>query len=404
MRITSLETLRPALQPNLVFVLLHADDGTVGLGEAFFGAQAVEAYLHETAAKILFDLDDVTPVGAALALRPYNGFASGGVEQRGNGAVDLAIWDAIGQRSGLSVSRLLGGATRTTLETYNTCAGADYVRTSTQQNSANWGIEHSASQWEDLDAFLTRPEQLARELRAEGITGMKIWPFDRAAERTAGTSISSTEMDAALGIVAAARAGGGPDMRIMIELHGLWLLPTATEILRQLSEFDPFWVEDPIRSDAVDAYAQLRRRTEVPIAAGETAVGRRGFAPLLRAGVLDYATVDVQWTGGLVEARQVASLADAHGVPIAPHDCTGPATLAAAIHLTASSPNGVVQETVRAFLRTWYRDLVTGLPEVVDGMVTVPDDPGHGVKLRPEVLAASIDDADTTVLRRVSRP
>ena len=212
--------------------------------------------------------------------------------------------------------------------------------------------------------FLTRPAELAQDLLAEGITGMKVWPFDRAAERTNGTAISVAEMDAALGIVGAIRDAVGDRMDVMIELHGLWQVPAAVSIMREVAQFRPFWVEDPIRPDAVNAYADLRRRVDVPIAAGETATGRRGFLPLLEAGVLDYATVDVQWSGGITEARKVASLADAFGVPIAPHDCTGPATLAACAHLAASQPNGLIQETVRAFLRTWYHELVEGLPEI----------------------------------------
>ena len=121
----------------------------------------------------------------------------------------------------------------------------------------------------------------------------------------------------------------------------------------------------------------------MPIATGETVVGRRGFMPLLAADAIDVVTVDVQWTGGLTEARKVASLADAYGIPVAPHDCTGPATLAACVHLAMSAPNGLIQETVRAFLRTWYADLVIGFPDIVDGTIAPPTRPGHGVSLRP---------------------
>lgn len=397
MRIVEVETIRAAIQPNILFVLLKTDDGAEGLGEAFFAAQAVEAYIHETVAPVLLKLPDVTPEAAAIALRPYLGYASSGIETRGNGAVDLALWDLLGKRAGLSLARLLGGPVRPVLETYNTCAGADYVRTSTRQSSDNWGVGHDASKWEDLDAFLNRPAELARELRDEGITGMKVWPFDRAAERTNGTEISNAELSAALNVLSEIRGAVGTDMRLMVELHGLWQLPAATRILRALEEFDPFWVEDPIRPDHVDALIELRRRTRVPIATGETTTGRRGFLPLLQGGVIDYATVDLQWSGGLVEARKVASLADAYGVPIAPHDCTGPATLAACIHLAASQPNGVIQETVRAFLRTWYAELVEGLPEVVGGTVEVPETPGHGVSLRQSFLDSE------AAIRRVSR-
>lgn len=389
MKIASVETLRPAIQPNLLFVLVTTDDGTTGLGEAFFGARTVEAYIHETAAPILLEIDNPAPEKVAWALRSYLGYQGAGAETRGNAAVELALWDLLGKSTGHTLAELLGGPIRDTLRIYNTCAGADYVRTSTQQASDNWGLRDTTGeegQWEDLQAFLTRPADLARSLLREGITAMKVWPFDRAAERTRGTEISNDELDRGLQVIADIRAAVGNQMEVMVELHGLWQRRPATRIIRELAALDPFWVEDPIRPDAIDALTQLRRDVDVPIATGETAVGRRGFAPLLAAGVIDYATVDVQWTGGLVEARKVAALADSYAVPVAPHDCTGPATLAACAHFTASQPNGLIQETVRAFLRTWYDELVDGLPQIDGSTLTLSSRPGHGVTIRPEIL------------------
>lgn len=398
MKIVSMETLRPAIQPNLLFVLLGTDEGLVGLGEAFFGARTVESYLHETVAPILLGMDAPSPEGVSVALRSYLGYQGAGAETRGNAAVELALWDLLGKSTARSLAELLGGPVRSELRTYNTCAGPDYVRTTSQQSSANWGLKDTeAGQWEDLQAFLTRPADLARELLGEGITAMKVWPFDRAAERTNGTAISNAELDAGLEVVAEIRGATGDQMDVMVELHGLWLRPPATRIIRALEPYSPFWVEDPIRPDAVEGLTQLRRDVRVPIATGETAVGRRAFAPLLAAGVVDYVTVDVQWTGGIGEARKVAALADAYAVPIAPHDCTGPATLAACAALTASQPNGVIQETVRAFLRTWYGELVTGLPVVEGSVLRLAGRPGHGVELRPEVLVSP------DVARQVSR-
>jgi L-alanine-DL-glutamate epimerase-like enolase superfamily enzyme len=111
-------------------------------------------------------------------------------------------------------------------------------------------------------------------------------------------------------------------------------------------------------------------------------VGRRGFLPLLERRAVDVVTADVQWTGGLTEARKIASLAETFGVPLAPHDCTGPVSFAACVHLVSSQPNGLIQETVRAFLRTWYRELVEGLPETREGHVSPTGEPGLGVRLR----------------------
>jgi galactonate dehydratase len=383
-RIVALETLRPAVQPNLLLVRLHAADGLAGLGEAFFGAGAVEAYLHDAVAPVLSGAADPSPERVAGLLAPYVGYQGGGVETRGNGAVDLALWDLLGQRAGLPVVALLGGAVRDRVKVYNTCAGPGYVRASSRQVSENWGLADPGGpgRLEDLEAFLHRPGELAKELWAEGLRGMKVWPFDQAAERSGGTAIAQADLEQGLAVIEAIREAAGPGMDLMVELHGLWSRPAATRILQALTPYRPAWVEDPLRPDAVEALGRLAADVQVPIATGETCVGRRGFLPLLERGAVDVVTVDVGWTGGLTEARKVATLADAFGVPVAPHDCTGPVALAACVHLVLSQANGLVQETVRAFLRTWYPELVTGLPVVRDGQVAAPTEPGLGVRLR----------------------
>ncbi|MGA8117724.1 MAG: mandelate racemase/muconate lactonizing enzyme family protein [Actinocatenispora sp.] len=380
MRITALETVRPTVQPNLVFVLLHTDEGVSGLGEAFFAAGAVEAYLHDEVAPALLGTADPRPEPVARLLSPYVGFQGGGVETRAVGAVDLAVWDLLGKQSGLPVVDLLGGAVRDRVRIYNTCAGSGYVRGTSRQESANWGVG-SADRYEDLDAFLHRPGELARELRDEGIGAMKVWPFDTGAERTGGTDIRPDDLARGTAVLAAIRDTVGDDLDVMVELHGLWNRRAATTICDAVAPYRPYWVEDPLRPDAVDALAALARDIDVPVATGETCVGRRGFAGLLSRGAVDVVTVDVQWTGGLTEARKVASLADTYATPVAPHDCTGPVSLAACLHLVSASPNGLLQETVRAFLRTWYAEVVTGLPSVVDGHIAPTGAAGHGVAL-----------------------
>ena len=387
MRIVELETLRPAIQPNLCLVRLHSDAGPCGLGEAFYGAPAVETYLHEVAAPLLLGATDVAPEAVGRLLAPYVGYQGGGVEQRGNGAIDIALWDLLGQQAGLPIVRLLGGASRSEVRIYNTCAGPEYVSSTNRQNSTNWGLPADVrpGQYEDLQGFLTRPGQLARELADEGITGMKIWPFDRAAERTGGLDLSANELAAGVGIVEAIRAEVGWDMDVMIELHGLWNRRSATRIADALTALRPYWIEDPLRPDAVDALAALRSDIDLPIATGETCFGRRGLLPLLQRGAIDFVTVDVGWTGGLTEAKKVADLADTFSVAVAPHDCTGPVSLALASHLVCAQPNGVVQETTRSWLRTWYTAVAEGLPDIAGGHLRLSDRPGHGVTLRSDM-------------------
>ena len=386
MRIVTVDTIRPSIQPNVCFVQLHSAEGKVGLGESFYAASSVETYIHDELAPALLEMENPTPQRVAQAFAPYVGYQGGGVEVRANGAVDIALWDLLGQTTQQSLAELLGGPVRDSIRIYNTCAGAQYVTSTNRQTSSNWGI--GAGKYEDLDAFLHRPAELARELWDEGITAMKIWPFDQAAEESKGMNIDREGLTQGIRIVEAIRAEVGTQMDIMIELHALWSRLGATKIACALTDLSPYWIEDPLRPDAVDGYAALRQDITVPIAVGETCVGRRGFKPLLEAGSADVLTIDTGWTGGITEAVKVASLADAYSVGIAPHDCTGPVSLAVAVHLVCSQPNGLIQETARSFLRTWYQDVAVGVPAPMLDTVRVPTTPGHGVRLREDLVSS----------------
>ncbi len=395
MRIVAIETIRPAIQANILFVLLTDEDGNTGLGECFFGPEVVETYLHTAAAEVIFAAEDATPERMSTALRPYVGFQGAGAEMRGNAAVDLALWDLIGKRAGLPLAKLFGGPTRDRLPIYNTCAGPGYISQTARQLSENWGLGRTAD-LDDLNAFLTRPAALGRELLDEGIRGMKVWPFDRAAEASGGNSISRRELREAVGVIAAIRDELGDEMEIMVELHGLWNLPSAVTICKELAPYRPYWIEDPIRPDGVWQLEALKQEVGLPIATGETLGTRRAFLSLLERKAVDIVTMDVQWLGGPTEGRKVASLADTYGIPVAPHDCTGPTAFAFAVHMSFASPNALIQETVRAFLRTWYQELVVGLPTIEGGEVLAPTAPGHGVTLRDDV------EDHTAVVRRRS--
>ena len=95
--------------------------------------------------------------------------------------------------------------------------------------------------------------------------------------------------------------------------------------------------------------------------------------------------LDLSWCGGISEAKKIASMAESFQLPVAPHDCTGPVVLVASTHLSLNATNALVQESVRAFYTGWYRELVTTVPEMVDGHVLASGTPGLGLELLPEV-------------------
>jgi L-alanine-DL-glutamate epimerase-like enolase superfamily enzyme len=389
MKITKLETVRLTSLPNLLYVRVHTDEGIVGLGETFFGAAAVESYLHESAAGRLLGADPLQIDKTAKALKPYVGATSSGAEVRGNSAVDIALWDILGKLTGQPIYQLLGGASRDDVPIYNTCAGSSYMRAPTGQSVANWGLPevNAKRPFEDLDGFLHRADELALELLESGVSTMKIWPFDPYAERWNGHHIERSEIEAGLSPVRKIRDAVGSRMEIMLELHGLWDLPAARRIITALDEFGPFWIEDPLKSTLVPtALETLASKTSSLLALSETLVGQASYLPLLQRGVLGVLLLDVSWCGGLGEAKKIASLAECYLVPVAPHDCTGPVALTASVHLSQHIPNAFIQETVRAYYYGWYEELVTELPPITAGRIRAPTGPGLGTELRPEVL------------------
>jgi galactonate dehydratase len=392
MKITGFETIRLGEFPNLLWLHIHTDEGLVGLGETFFGPRAVEAQIHETVAPLLLGKPalQIDRHGRTLQ-NQYLGFSGTGVEMRAASAVDIALWDLFGQAVGQPLYQCLGGLSHERVRIYNTCAGYRYVRAPLGQKTDNWGIDpaNAGGPYEDLDAFLHRADELAHSLLEQGITAMKIWPFDFAAEATEGRSISAADLDHALMPFRKIRDAVGKKMDIMAELHSLWTPPAAEQVLRALAPFQLFWAEDPIKMINADLLANLRARTSVPICASETVATRRAFREFLQADAVDVVMLDLSWCGGLGEAKKIATLAEAWGRPVAPHDCTGPVVLTASVHLSLNCPNTLVQETVRAFTTGWYRDVLTELPDIRDGFVYPMAGPGLGTRLQAERLSAA---------------
>ena len=131
---------------------LETDDGVTGIGETFFGARAVAARV-ETAAAYLLGKDPRTVQRHSRALEGFVGSAGTGTESRGRSAVDIALWDLLGRRTGLPLYQLLGGLTRESVPVYNTCAGPTYVRElpdSPDLPVSNWSSRRQAPGRSDL--------------------------------------------------------------------------------------------------------------------------------------------------------------------------------------------------------------------------------------------------------------
>jgi galactonate dehydratase len=387
--IDRLDTIRIDEHPNLLYVRLHTAGGLTGLGETMFGPRTVESYVHETVAPAILGMS-VEPLDELSdGLEGYVGFSSSGAETRGNSAVDMALWDLLARSRNVPLHRLLADDSRADVPVYNTCAGPDYMRRGPEVAPRNWGIPGGTApgRYEDLDAFLHRADELAVSLLDQGIQGMKIWPFDPAAEASNGQYISLADLSAALEPIRKVRRAVGREIDVMIELHGMWSVPMAQRIAAALEEFEPRWIEDPVRPHDFGALARVARSTSIPIAAGETLGGPATHRRMMDREAVAVDIVDVAWSGGITAARRIAAMAEVRGIEFALHDCTGPVGLAVATHLAVAIPGVAVQEIVRAYTSGWYSELVTDLPPIEHGRIRPLAGPGIGLDLRPDLLA-----------------
>jgi galactonate dehydratase len=384
--IEAIETVRWRAQPNLLWARVRTSEGIIGLGETYYLPGAVERVIHDLAAELFLG----EPAGAISHLWSAffsctNFFGFAGAEMRALSALDMALWDGLGQAVGVPVYQLLGGACRQKVPAYNTCVNA--------------GPHH------DWDRALEEPAELAAELRTLGYFGMKVWPWDRFAPQLqprgstgpagwsamgpVGSYLSLSDMATGLAVFEAARDRVGPGFELLLEGHGRWDINMAIRICRAVEPVGVLWAEDVCQPDSGEDLARLVRETRVPQAVSERLISRFAFREVLRQQAAHIVLVDLAWTGGVSEARRISDLAAAYHLPFAPHDCTGPVTALANLHLATAQPNCIGVEVVRGFVDGYYRDVLDKPFSVEGGELTAPALPGLGAALSTEFLSRS---------------
>jgi L-alanine-DL-glutamate epimerase-like enolase superfamily enzyme len=383
-RISKIETVRLPEHPHTLWVQIHTADGLVGLGETYYLPGAVEAVIHDFAAPMLLGQSAFDRERHWQNLFSHaNFFGYAGAEMRAISALDIALWDLLGQSAGQPIYTLIGGQYRESIRIYNTCVNTPL--------------------YADQDGFLERPGELAESLLAAGIRQMKIWPWDRFAPQMrttqaagpagwsavgpAGHDLSGPDLKQGLWSVQEIRRAVGDRMEIAIEGHSRWDLNMALRIARALEPYDVIWMEDIIQPDSVEDLARLVGETRVPQCVSERLFTKYAFREVLERKAAHIVMPDLIWTGGITEAIKIATLADSYHLAIAPHDCTGPVNVFACLHLCLALPNAMVMETVRGFYEGYYRDILTTPLTIRDGQAFLDGSPGLGARLRPELLA-----------------
>ena len=231
------------------------------------------------------------------------------------------------------------------------------------------------------------PIDLIDNLLGEGINAIKTWPFDYPAHRNGGMRISLSDLDAATKPLRKIRDHFGDRVEFMVDGHGFFMLPAALRIADALRDLRPLWLEDILKTDNLDTLADFRRQSRMPISISEMLLTRADYAKVLTEKAADFVMIDPTWVGGISETARLAHLAQTFNVPATMHDCTGPLTLLAGLHVNAAVPGCCFQETVRAQIRTVYKFFIDATIDIKDGHAApcpkAPAWEAHGPEPRP---------------------
>jgi galactonate dehydratase len=363
---------------NSRFVRVYTEEGLTGTGE-MLDTVGAEYIVNNNFSPALAGRDPLEIEGILFDLWGSKHVAGGGspspIFMRGMGGpyltavsgVEMALWDLAGKALNCPVSQLLGGRVRDRLPVYLHAANpgnATSLIAKTKVKALKIGIDYSPDAW----------------TLKKGWDPNKLW----------GIHLNTEQLDDVVGFVASIREAVGPKYDLALECHARYDVETAIQLCHLVEPYRLIWVEEPVPSDDVEAMVRVRNATRVPIAAGENIYSRYGYRPFLEREALSVIQPDVSKTGGLLETRKIAAMAEVYSIPIAPHGVATPLGTMAAAQMAATAPNLMLLEFTHYVDPAW-----TSLTEPVtldeDGFLPVRKAPGIGVALNEDVVKARTD-------------
>jgi galactonate dehydratase len=344
---------------DLTFVQVHTDEGLVGVGETrmLSHTRALLGYLEEATRNHVVGSDPFD-IESLVRRMKYGDFGRAGeIVMSGIACVEMACWDIVGQALGQPVWRLLGGKVHDRVKAY-------------------------ANGWYTVQRTPEDFHAAARRVVERGYQALKFDPFGPGRYE-----LDPTERSRAVSLVEAVRDAVGPDVEILVEMHGRFAPAEAVRVARLLEPFDPSWLEEPVPPENLKALAKVAERVRSPIATGERIHDRIEFRELFERQAADVVQPDIGHLGGILETRKLAATAETHYVLVAPHNVGGPVLTSASLHLAACTPNFKLQENFNDFADEEVKQAAPGLPEVVDGYFSLPTAPGLGLRLDVDFVA-----------------
>jgi galactonate dehydratase len=365
MKITGIECLpiHSGWRKNFVFVRVETDAGIIGWGEAYSQYdrdRAVAAQVEELGRYLIgrnpFEIrhilqiafDDYAQRRGSLELY----CATSGIEQ--------ALWDIVGKATKQPVYNLLGGPVRSKIRVY-------------------------ANGW----SYKTQePDEYARKAEAvikQGFTALKFDPVPGPWR----TYVPKEHIRRAVKVLRAVRKALGPDVDLLLDIHRRLAPMHAIDLADALAEFEPYWLEEPCQSANVEALADVRHRSKIPVVTGEALYTRAEFRPIFRARAADIINPDVSNCGGILELMYIAAAAETESIAVSPHNYNSTTlALSATVHASACMPNFIITEYFLPFEEIGQR-LCPNLLKPVNGYIALPEGPGLGLDVDEKAVRAA---------------
>ena len=355
MKVTNIKTfVVDCFRTNWVFVKVYTDEGIDGVGEATL--EYKEKALLGAIEHIKEYLVGKNPLEIEKHwMHIYRDayWRGGAVLMSALSAVETALWDILGKSLNTPVSQLLGGKVNDKVRIY-------------------------VNGW---FAGAKTPKEFGDKAKIavqRGVTAMKWDPFGKSY-----MNISNNDLTTALECIDEVRKAVGNEVDLLIEGHGRFNVPTAVKIAKEIEQFKPMFFEEPVPPDNLDALKEVKMRSNVSISAGERLYTRWDYNEMFSKKAADYIQPDISHAGGIMELKKIAAAAEAHYIPFAPHNPSGPVANAATLQLAACSPNFEILEIMYSDV-DWRKDVTNENLKYEDGYIYIGDKPGIGIEINEE--------------------
>ena len=341
---------------NLCFVKVLTDAGIFGFGEAYSVGpdEATVATIKDFKGWLLGkDPRNVEYLWATMY--NFTRFPGGAVINAAISGIEHALWDIAGKAAGLPVYMLLGGKCRDKVRVYQSAGG----RTPAQLAESAKGL-----------------------ITKYGYTAIKMAPHPPGSQSMPYNAVTRAAGQRA----EAVRNAVGPDIDLAFDAHATLFEPIrAAQMAEALKPAHPYFLEEPIRMENMDAMQTLKQRMQIPLATGECLYTKHDFRQLMSKQAADIVQPDVCLAGGILELKKIAAMAEAHYVVVAPHNPMGPLATMVNVHFAASTPNFLILE-YHPDDESPRKDLIKDPILVKNGYLEIPNKPGWGYEVNEEAF------------------